>query len=50
MRHLKEIMKAMFDRPCETRLYTLNHHLLDHLVRDLEKFENLEALDTSPTE
>lgn len=39
IRHLKEIVKTIFDINCETGLYTLKFHSLHHLVeilRDLE--------------
>lgn len=41
-RHLKEVMKARFERNFEIGLCTMKLHLLEHLLEDLERFGNLE--------
>lgn len=38
--HLKEKMKKMLDRSCETRLKMLKFNLFDHLVEGFERFGN----------
>lgn len=50
IRHLKELRKSTFERHCETVLYTLMFHLLDHVVEDVERFGNLKTLNALPVE
>lgn len=44
IRHLKEIMKATFDRYCET----VQFHLLAHVEKYYERFLNLQTLMDRP--
>lgn len=38
----------MIDRYCENGLHTLGFHLMNHVVKDLERFINMEMQDASP--
>lgn len=35
----KELVKETFDAHCDTGLYTLKFHFLDHFVEDLDQSE-----------
>lgn len=38
LQHLKAFPKNTYDACCETELYTPKFHLIDHLIKDLDRF------------
>lgn len=50
VKEFKRELVERFDDHCESGLYTLKFHLLDHMVEDIRKFGTLSVLDGSPFE
>lgn len=50
IRQLKILSKELFGDLEDTNLFTLKFHMLDHIVEDVARFENLNILDAFPYE
>lgn len=44
MRGLKDLMFGLFEDHCACGLFTIKHHLLDHVCDDLENLCSIELL------
>lgn len=47
VKECKKVSVEAFDKNCDSGLYTLSYHVLDHIAEDVQRFGMLSVLDRS---